>query len=107
MIVAGVLILLIVAGALCGGLWDETVSVLQPATVDKQPEAPGTGTGTSSDTCSAPAPASPAVTPAPAPTPAASTTPEASTCSPANLASQSELDLCKIAYNKNSTVTNY
>jgi hypothetical protein len=89
MIVAGVLILLIVAGALWWFMGRDSAHA-QPATVDKQPEAPAPAQVPTP--APAPAPASPAVTPAPAPTPAASTTPEASTCSPANLASQSELD---------------
>lgn len=93
MIVAGVLILLIVAGALWWFMGRDSAHA-QPATVDKQPEAPAPAPAPAQvpTPAPAPAPASPAVTPAPAPTPAASTTPEASTCSPANLASQSELD---------------
>lgn len=91
MIVAGVLILLIVAGALWWFMGRDSAHA-QPATVDKQPEAPAPAPAQVPTPAPAPAPASPAVIPAPAPTPAASTTPEASTCSPANLASQSELD---------------
>ncbi|MEN0629777.1 hypothetical protein AAIG33_20385 [Phytobacter ursingii] len=83
MIVGAVLILLIVAGALWWFMGRDSVHA-QPATVDKQPQAPAPAPA------QAPAPAP--VPAAPAPTPAASTTSEASTCSSANLASQSELD---------------
>jgi len=70
MIAAGLLILLIAAGALWWFLGRGSVSV-QPATVDKQPGAPAVA---------AAAPATPG------------SKPDASECSPANLASQSELD---------------
>jgi hypothetical protein len=66
MIAAGILVLLIAAGALWWFMGRDSASV-QPATVDKQPEAP-----------------------APATMPEAKS--DASACSPANLASQSELD---------------
>lgn len=75
LIIAGLLVLLIAAGALWWFLGRDTAA--QPASADKQPEAPAV----------AEAPA-----PTPAPAPAAEAKPNASECSPANLASQSELD---------------